>query len=57
MEPNTPITIQKAITSKLSRLRIFDHVLFDRGQNSEQDVFLCRLTQTVVQERQLKCKI
>ena len=37
MATNTPITIQRAITPKLSRFRIFGRVRFERRQNSEQD--------------------
>ena len=37
MATNTPITIQRAITLKLWRFKIFGLVLFERGQNSEQD--------------------
>ena len=37
METNTPITIQRAINPKILRFRIFCLVLFERGQNSEQD--------------------
>ena len=40
MATNTPITIQRVITPKLSRFEIFGLVLFVRGQNSEQDEYI-----------------
>ena len=37
MSTNTSTTIQRAITPKLLRFRIFALVLFERGQNSKQN--------------------
>ena len=37
METNTSVTIQRAITPKLLRFRVFRPVLFERGQHFDQD--------------------